>query len=404
MTADQCATPRSAVCATTRPFSEKQHADSASFGDDTMDALSTRIFEDFTPRPARGRAAATQKALLTLPESDTSALSIRAKALVFNDPASAQLLVHIERIARSGATALIIGETGTGKELVARHIHTCSGRRGPFVAVNCGAFSENLVEAELFGHESGAFTGANQARAGWFEAANGGTLFLDEIGDLPLSMQVKLLRVLQERQVVRVGSRTPIPVDVRLVAATNVDLARATVAGHFRTDLYYRLNVAQVNVPPLRERTGDILPLAQYFLERFSRKQGYEDATISKCAECALLNYEWPGNIRELENVIHYALIVSTDGVITIDDLRLPGRMAEAAKVVNERSYSPDEALQDTLDELLKNDTPDLFEVVQRKLVEVAMARNRHNQVHSARALGVSRNVLRTLLQRYDML
>ena len=369
-----------------------------------MDALSTRVFEDVTPRPARGRAAATQKALLTLPESDSSSLSIRAKALVFNDPASAQLLEQIERIARSGATALIIGETGTGKELVARHIHTRSGRPGPFVAVNCGAFSENLVEAELFGHENGAFTGANQARAGWFEAANGGTLFLDEVGDLPLSMQVKLLRVLQERQVVRVGSRTPIPVDVRLVAATNVDLARATVAGHFRTDLYYRLNVAQVNVPPLRDRTGDILPLAQYFLERFSRKQGYEDARISKCAECALLNYEWPGNIRELENVIHYALIVSTDGVITIDDLRLPGRMAEAAKVVNERTYSPDEALQDSLEELLKNETPDLFEVVQRKLVEAAMARNRHNQVHSARALGVSRNVLRTLLQRYDML
>jgi len=189
--------------------------------------------------------------LLTLPNAGQGALSIRAKARIFHDLRSLRLLRQVERIAPTEASVLIIGETGTGKELVARNIHAQSGRSGPFVAVNCGAFSENLVEAELFGHEAGAFTGAQQARAGWFEAANGGTLFLDEVGDLPLAMQVKLLRVLQERQVVRLGSRKPIPVDVRLVAATNVNLEKAVQAGHFRLDLYYRLNVAPVELPAL---------------------------------------------------------------------------------------------------------------------------------------------------------
>ena len=196
--------------------------------------------------------------LLTFPDSASMALSIRAKALLFADPLSAQLLEQVERIARSDATALIIGETGTGKELIARHIHNTSGRPGAFVAVNCGAFSETLIDSELFGHEVGAFTGATHARAGWFEAANGGTLFLDEIGDLSLALQVKLLRVLQERQVVRLGSRRPIALDVRLVAATNVDLHKAVAADRFRADLYYRLSVAPINLPPLFQRPGDI--------------------------------------------------------------------------------------------------------------------------------------------------
>ena len=178
--------------------------------------------------------------LITLPDPDSYAMSIRATALVFADPASLRLLEYIELIAPSDATALIIGETGTGKELVARQVHKLSLRQnGPFIAINCGAFSESLVESELFGHERGAFTGALNARTGWFEAANGGTLFLDEIGDLPLSAQVKILRVLQEREVVRIGSRTAVPIDVRLIAATNINLAEAVQAGRFREDLYY---------------------------------------------------------------------------------------------------------------------------------------------------------------------
>jgi sigma-54-specific transcriptional regulator len=180
--------------------------------------------------------------VLTLPDAAARSLTVRAKALVFHDPRSQALLQRIRQLAPSDATVLIVGETGTGKEIVARHVHQLSARAPqPFVAVNCGAFSETLVESELFGHERGAFTGATASKPGWFEAAQGGTLFLDEIGDLPPAVQVKLLRVLQEREVVRLGSRQPVPIDVRLLAATNVDLQQAVLAGRFREDLYYRL-------------------------------------------------------------------------------------------------------------------------------------------------------------------
>ena len=192
----------------------------------------------------------------------TALASAPAAAQVFEDPRSRALLGHIRQVAPSEASVLIIGDTGTGKELVARQIHDLSARRAaPFVAVNCGAFSESLFEAELFGHEKGAFTGAHCAKTGWFEAANGGTLFLDEIGDLPMALQVKLLRVLQEREVVRLGSRKSQPIDVRVLAATNVHLEKAINAGHFREDLFYRLNVVTLPLSPLRERPGDILPL-----------------------------------------------------------------------------------------------------------------------------------------------
>src|SRR6201996_3536305 len=195
--------------------------------------------------------------------------SPKAKELLCSDPRSQLIRRQLERIAPTDATVLLVGETGTGKEVAARYIHEHSRGRGPFVAVNCAAFGESLVEAELFGHEAGAFTGAQHARAGWFEAANGGTLFLDEIGDMPLPLQARLLRVLQERQVVRLGSRKPIPINVRLIAATNVDLQAAVDAQRFRRDLYYRLNVAAVRLLPLRERRGDILPLARHFVDLY---------------------------------------------------------------------------------------------------------------------------------------
>ena len=255
------------------------------------------------------------------------ALSIRAKALLFHDPRSTALLAQVERIARSEATALIIGETGTGKELIARHIHNHSERKGPFIAVNCGAFSESLIDAELFGHETGAFTGATQARSGWFEAANGGTLFLDEIGDLSPALQVKLLRVLQERQVTRLGSRRPTALDVRLVAATNVDLQKAIAADRFRSDLFYRLSVATIELPALCERPGDILPLANHFIHVYRNKLKLDVVKLAPSSQTALLSYEWPGNIRELENVIHYALIVCRDNLIEADDLKLVGAL-----------------------------------------------------------------------------
>ena len=347
------------------------------------------------------------------------ALSIRAKALLFHDPRSVAVLEQVERIARSEATALVIGETGTGKELIARHIHKRSGRSGPFVAVNCGAFSETLVDAELFGHESGAFTGATQARAGWFEAANEGTLFLDEIGDLPLLMQVKLLRVLQERQVVRLGSRRATPIDVRLIAATNIELHQAVEAQHFRADLYYRLSVASVTLPPLRERPGDILPLARHFMSVYAGKLKMHDPQLSDDAESALLVYAWPGNIRELENVVHYALIVCRDGLVRASDFRFsPLARAAASRPADAPTIEavpqplvaasapphPTAALERALDSVLASAGAGIFDTVEALLVRRAFSRCRDNQVQTARLLGITRNTLRTLLKRHGML
>jgi sigma-54-specific transcriptional regulator len=373
--------------------------------------------------------------ILTLPDSHTAPLTIRAKALVFHDPQSRLLLDHVERLARSDATVLVTGETGTGKELIARHIHATSGRNGPFVAVNCGAFSETLIDAELFGHETGAFTGATHARAGWFEAANGGTLFLDEIGDLPMALQVKLLRVLQERQVVRLGSRRPIALDVRLVAATNIDLGRAVVAQHFRADLYYRLSVAGVRLPSLHERQADILPLAEHFIGVYCARLGIRAVPLSDDAVAALRAYSWPGNIRELENVIHYALIVCAGDAILAQDLKLvplqpprARRAGDASEVAHELvpgagGYRPPddrtaatasaappapasarERLPAFLGELLREGGPQLFDSIERALVHAAYEHASGNQVRAARELGVTRNMVRTLLKRHGLL
>lgn len=355
----------------------------------------------------------SDKKLLTFPDHNALVLSIRAKALIFNDPQSQALLEQVEQVAPSEATVLIIGQTGTGKELIARHIHEQSQRKGPFVAVNCGALSESLVDAELFGHESGAFTGASQARAGWFEAANGGTLFLDEIGDLPLSMQVKLLRVLQERQVVRLGSRRPTPIDVRLVAATNVDLTRAVAAGHFRMDLYYRLNVVTLNLPPLHERRGDIAPLARHFIDVYRARLQLPPITISPSAKEALLNYTWPGNIRELENVIHYALIVCKDNTITVNDLKLSTPLVLAPEsrhstLIAADAKNPGETILEELaqqfTELFEKKQADLYNQVEDVLVRTAFEYCEQNQVRTAQLLGISRNVLRAQLKRFGLL
>jgi sigma-54-specific transcriptional regulator len=404
----------------------------------------------FSNQAVFSRRTRTVEKVLTLPESPTAPLSIRAKALVFHDPGSLTLLHHVERIALSEATVLVTGETGTGKELIARHIHAVSGRRGPFVPVNCGAFSESLIDAELFGHESGAFTGASQARAGWFEAANGGTLFLDEIGDLPMALQVKLLRVLQERQVVRLGSRRSIPLDVRLVAATNIDLARAVEAQHFRADLYYRLSVACVRLPPLRERLADIVPLARHFISVYSNRLSLRDVTLSDEVQAAFLNYGWPGNIRELENAIHFALIVCRDDVIQLEDIKLvplassapaagsalvtgglapaertpalapAGSAGEAAQggdatlvsaagvsqalPVPQPSLTALERMVIAWQALLAEGHAGLFEKVESALIHAAFAHAGQNQVRTAKVLGITRNMLRTQLKRHGLL
>jgi DNA-binding NtrC family response regulator len=338
--------------------------------------------------------------LLTLPPSPALATSIRATAQVFEDPKSQALLAHIQQVAPSDASVLIIGETGTGKELVARHVHNLSSRRHqPFVAVNCGAFSESLVEAELFGHEKGAFTGALTAKAGWFEEANGGTLFLDEIGDLPLAIQVKLLRVLQEREVVRLGSRKSTPINVRVLAATNVQLERAINAGHFREDLFYRLNVVNLELSTLRERSGDIMPLTRLFIEVYSQRLGCGPIQISSEAEHKLRTYSWPGNIRELENVIHHTLLICRNGVIQANDLRLSNlkleRQDEPTAIVDD---STDALLARAFQKLFEEQAGALHEKVEDALLRAAYRFSHYNQVHTAQLLGLSRNVIRARL------
>ncbi|MDB4989977.1 MAG: Sigma-54 dependent transcriptional regulator, partial [Myxococcaceae bacterium] len=338
--------------------------------------------------------------VLTLPSVSAHQLSSRAKALVFEDPKSVAVLERLHQLAPSDATVLITGETGTGKEIIARHIHAESSRaRERFVTVNCGAITPSLVESELFGHEKGAFTGALSTKVGWFEAAHKGTLFLDEIGDMPLHVQVKLLRVLQEGEVVRVGSREPIPIDVRLIAATNVDLAEAVAAGRFRGDLFFRLNVGTVLLPPLRERPRDILPLAHWFLDLYAQRLSAGDVELSTAAADRMLAHQWPGNIRELENVMHQAVLVCQSGVITAADLRLvslamPGSLppAEAS------STDPLLALERALFALYEREPEKLHESIEETVFRSAFQYCDKNQLRTARLLGISRNVVRARL------
>ena len=262
--------------------------------------------------------------LLTFPDSDKSPLSIRAKALVFIDPRSRQLREEMEQLAPRSLPVLIRGESGTGKELLARHIHRGSDRSGLLVSVNCGAISPTYADAELFGYAAGAHSGSVSSRAGWFGSANGGTLYLDEIGDLPLPIQVKLLAALENHEVTRVGAQQPSPVDVRLVAATSIDLALAVAAGKFNERLYHYLSEGKLDLPALREQPGNILPLAEYFVGIYSQRLNLPVQLVSEAAQKTLEAHSWPGNTRELENVIHFALLVSRGDEIQAEDIHLP--------------------------------------------------------------------------------
>ncbi len=253
-----------------------------------------------------------------------------SRSLVGNSAALRQSLELVGQVASTDATVLLTGESGTGKELVARMVFERSERSdGPFVAVNCAALPESILESELFGYEQGAFTGANQRRIGRFEAADGGTIFLDEIGELSPQVQVKLLRVLQEGEFERLGSNDTIRVDVRVVAATNRDLEEELAAGNFREDLYYRLNVVNIGLPPLRDRLEDVPLLSEHFLNRYREKNRRDIHGFSREALDALSNYSWPGNVRELENVVERAVVLDKDGVIDINDL--PQNVAETS-------------------------------------------------------------------------
>lgn len=269
--------------------------------------------------------------LLELVNRYLPAQTVSAGQPVVGDSYSEQMLRLAKRVAGTDATVMVTGPSGSGKEVLAQYIHQQSARSlGPFVAINCAAIPENMLEATLFGYEKGAFTGAVQANPGKFEQAQGGTLLLDEITEMDLSLQSKLLRVLQERQVERLGGRKTIELDVRIIATSNRDLKAAVADGDFREDLYYRLNVFPLSWRPLQERAGDILPLAEHLLARHSERAGQVTPTFSEAARRKMQEYSWPGNVRELENVIQRALILHTDGQISADDLLLDEGFAEA--------------------------------------------------------------------------
>ena len=289
----------------------------------------------------------------------------------------------VRRAAPSEATVLIRGESGTGKELIAKAIHFASPRAsGPLVKVNCAALPETLLESELFGHEKGAFTGAVTSRQGRFELANGGTLFLDEIGDLPLHLQAKLLRVLQEREYEKVGSSRPVKVDVRILAASHRPLEALIKAGQLREDLYYRLNVVTILIPPLRERRSDLSLLIEHFLRRFAEKNGKTIRGVTREARDILLRYDYPGNVRELENLIERAVVLTRDEVIGSGDLPLTVQDSEAAD-------EPGTNLTVTV------------EALERRMIRDALARSRGVQTEAAELLGISERALRYKLIKY---
>jgi two-component system response regulator FlrC len=270
---------------------------------------------DFMLKPFEPKALLDQIARYATPP--------RVEGVIAEDPGSRQVLLLASRVARTDATVLLTGESGTGKEVFARYIHDQSARaRGPFVAINCAAIPDSLLEATLFGHERGAFTGAQVSQAGKFEQANGGTLLLDEISEMPLALQAKLLRVLQEREVERVGGKRPVALDIRVLATSNRDMAEEVKAGRFREDLYYRLNVFPLAIPALRERPGDILPLARHFLAMHGSRAG-RSIRFDAQAEAKLAAYDWPGNVRELENAVQRAVIMAPSDTIGQDHLAL---------------------------------------------------------------------------------
>jgi two-component system response regulator HydG len=310
---------------------------------------------------------------------DETGRAAAGRLFVGDSPAARRVLDLIGRVAPSRTSVLITGESGTGKELVARMIHARSDRaEKPFIAINCAALPETLLESELFGIERGVATGV-EARAGRFEAAEGGTLFLDEVGDMPLSLQAKLLRVLQEREIEHVGGRRRIPIDVRVLAATNARLPEKIARGEFREDLYYRLRVVEIALPPLRERREDIPRLARHFLERFAAREGREVMTIDREAFAALLAHDFAGNIRELENLLEGAASLSRAGVIRLEDLQwLPSRAAEETADVAAPA---------------NGEVPDLRALEDRHIRRVLKLAG-GNKSRAARMLGISRRTL----------
>lgn len=304
--------------------------------------------------------------------------------LITRDPEMLRICRTIEKVANSGATVMLLGESGTGKEVLARGLHQASNRRnGRFVAINCAAIPENLLESELFGYEKGAFTGAAKTTPGKIETAHGGTLMLDEIGDLPMALQAKLLRFLQERVIERLGGRQEIPVDVRIVCATHQDLRKLISESRFREDLYYRLAEIVVNIPPLRARVGDAALLAHAFTRRYAQEQSRRSLSLAPDAVRAVEQHRWPGNIRELENCLKRAVIMADGSQISADDLGLPISGAEDGEPLLDLRTVRDEA--------------------EKKAVIAALARSNGNVLKAAEMLGVSRPTLYDVMHRLGL-
>ncbi|MBI4208369.1 MAG: sigma-54-dependent Fis family transcriptional regulator [Deltaproteobacteria bacterium] len=321
--------------------------------------------------------------------------------LIGKSPAIKTVFKMIGKVAASDITVLIEGESGTGKELVARAIHYYSSRKeGPFVAINMAAIPNNLLESELFGHERGAFTGAIQRKEGRFEQASGGTLFLDEIGEMPFELQGKLLRALEQKCVEPLGGEASIPVDVRVISATNADLEQLIQKNRFRSDLFYRLNVISMKLPPLRERKEDLPELVRFFIEKYQKELGASPKEIPSEAMDPLLEYPWPGNIRELENAIKRALILSTDSQLTVQDFP----QLKKASTSGENRF--ENQIREEIENRLCaewNNKENLYreavEQIERPLIEAVLKKTHGNQLKAARLLGINRNTLRKKIE-----
>jgi DNA-binding NtrC family response regulator len=371
----------------------------------------TKPFDDAELRDIVGKAVAQAKANQTRVyepgEDDVATMAEQDRAesvlgeIIGRSPPMQKLFALLRKIAPTPTTILVRGESGTGKELVARAIHRLSNRAGePFVAVNCTAIPEGLFESELFGHEKGAFTGATTSRPGRFELADGGTLFLDEIGELPSSMQVKLLRALQERVIDRVGGSGPISVDVRLIAATNANLEALIASGAFREDLFYRLDVVPIHLPALRERPTDIPALTAHFLAGFAERLGREVMEVDPTAMAAMLEYQWPGNIRQLENIVERMVLLADGAYLTMDDL--PAEVHEGRR--------DPEAAVDTVRDLDRVPDGNLKDIVraqsqrhERELILRALDKDDWNVTHTAKRLGISRKGLQIKMKDYGL-
>lgn len=319
----------------------------------------------------------------------SSEVAPRLEAAVVQDPQMRRVYELVRKVAPAPMTVLVLGETGVGKEIVASELHAQSPRKDkPFVAVNCSALPENLLESELFGHERGAFTGADRRKIGFFEAAQGGTIFLDEVGEMPLSVQVKLLRVLEQRQITRVGGTTPVDIDARVVCATNRQLDLEVKRGRFREDLYFRIGVFTIVIPPLRDRRVEIIPLAEHFARAFAVELGQRPPTFAQGAARALLAHDWPGNVRELRNTIERAVVLSPDAAIDIGDL--PENMAIFSPTSPSASDQPSNVRRQVAD-------------VERAAVVAALDAHDQNQSQAARSLGISRYALLRLMTKHGL-